>query len=299
MPYSLNIVSFANNNQDKQPNKNKSKLFSRRRIICIVIVMLIIVITLTALNTKLEVTQYIIQSKNLPQEFDNFKIAHISDLHANLDPALLKALSENQPNAIMLTGDIVDEYTQNLPDVLDFLTQCTQIAPCFYVIGNHEYCVDDMEGMLKQISDCGVVVLDNQIASITKGSSSIYITGICDPAFASEQAARLKLQSDLAKVQPQDGYNIMLFHRANMLDLLPESGYDLILSGHLHGGQIRLPIIGGLIAPNGQWMPDYSAGKYNLNQNTTAIVSRGLANHIPVPRIFNRYQLIFITLKCE
>lgn len=299
MPHFISTVSHLNNNQDRQPNKNKSKLFSRRFAVCLVIALLIIIIILMALNTKLEITRYSVQSNNLPQEFDNFKIAHISDLHANLDPALLKALSENQPNAIMFTGDIIDEYTQSYPDVLDYITQCAQIAPCFYVIGNHEYCIDDMEKVLNQIAACGVVVLDNQIARITKGDSSIYITGICDPAFSSEEAAKLKLQSDLTKVQPQDGYNIMLFHRANMLELLPKSGYDLILSGHLHGGQIRLPLIGGLIAPNGQWMPDYSSGKYALNQNTTAIVSRGLANHISVPRIFNRYQLIFITLKCE
>lgn len=277
----------------------KSKLFSRRFTICIVIIMLLVAVSLIALNTNLEVTQYSIKSDSLPQEFDNFKIAHISDLHANLDPALIKALYENQPNAIMFTGDTVDEYTQNFSDVLDFLKQCTQIAPCFYVIGNHEYCLDDMEGVLKQISDCGVVVLENQTARITRGDSSIYVTGISDPAFSGEEASKLKLQSDLAKVQPQEGYNIMLFHRANMLDQLPKSGYDLILTGHLHGGQIRLPFVGGIIAPNGQWMPDYSAGKYDLNQNTTAIVSRGLANHIPVPRIFNRYQLIIITLECE
>lgn len=279
--------------------KLKSKLFSRRFVKCLIAILLIAVIILVALNTDLQVTQYYILSKNLPQEFDNYKIAHISDLHANLDPALLKALSENKPNAIMFTGDTVDEYTQNLPDVLDFLKQCTQIAPCFYVIGNHEYCVDDMDDVLKQISDCGVTVLENQIARITKGNSSIYVTGISDPAFSSVEASKLKLQSDLAKVQPQDGYNIMLFHRANMLDQLPENGYDLILSGHLHGGQIRLPIIGGLIAPNGDWMPEYYAGKYDLNKNTTAIVSRGLANQIAVPRIFNRYQLIIITLICE
>lgn len=279
--------------------KVKSKPFSRRFTLCLIAVTVIICIILAALNTELQVTQYSIQSDSLPPQFDNFKIAHISDLHANLDPTLLKALSENQPDAIMFTGDSIDEYTQNLPDVLDFLTQCTQIAPCFYVIGNHEYCVEDMEGVLKQISDCGVVVLENQTARITRDNSSIYVTGISDPAFSSEEAAKLKLQSDLAKVQPQEGYNIMLFHRANMIDLLPQSGYDLILTGHLHGGQIRLPIIGGLIAPNGQWMPDYSAGKYDLNQNTTAIVSRGLANHIPVPRIFNRYELIIITLKSQ
>lgn len=255
-------------------------------------------ITLSALNTDLQVSQYTVESTDLPTQFDNYKIAQISDLHAAVDLNILDILAQNKPDAIFFTGDIIDEYTENIKEVFAFLKSCCDISPCFYVTGNHEQWTADWEIIAEYISDIGINIIDNRTMGIARGNESIYITGLEDPSFMGQEQAKLKLNSSIGKLNRNNGYNILLFHRADMLSELSDSGYDIIFSGHLHGGQIRVPLVGGIISPSGEWMPQYTCGKYRLSSDTAAIVSRGLANNISFPRLFNRYQLIFVTLKC-
>ena len=269
-------------------------------------VLILIVLTVWTLwgNTALEVNEYEIVSDRIPEAFAGFRIAQVSDLH-NKDfgegyGQLLTLLSEINPDIIVVTGDLIDSRHTDLDIALEFAWQAGKIARVYYVSGNHEARVPEYEDLKNGLVKAGVVILENQKVQITREGESITLMGIDDPSFLedylfgdSETVARQAIE-DLQN--ESDGYTILLSHRPELFDLYVDTGMDLVFSGHAHGGQFRLPLVGGLVAPNQGFFPKYDAGQFN-EENTTMIVSRGVGNSIIPIRFNNRPEIVLVTLR--
>ena len=281
----------------KKPNKKTVLIVSVLVILCLGIW------TLWG-NIALEVNEYEIVSDRIPQGFDGFRIAQVSDLH-NKDfgegyGQLLTLLSQINPDIIVVTGDLIDSRQTDLDIALEFAWQAGKIARVYYVSGNHEARVPEYEDLKIGLVKAGVVILENQKVQITREGESITIMGIDDPSFQedylfgdSESVARQAIE-DLKN--ESDGYTILLSHRPELFDLYVDTEMDLVFSGHAHGGQFRLPFVGGLVAPNQGFFPKYDAGQFN-EENTTMIVSRGVGNSIIPIRFNNRPEIVLVTLR--
>ena len=254
-------------------------------------------------NIALEVNEYEIVSDRIPEAFTGFRIAQVSDLH-NKDfgegyGKLLTLLSQINPDIIVVTGDLIDSRQTDLDVALEFAWQAGKIARVYYVSGNHEARVPEYEDLKTGLVKAGVVILENQKVEITREGESITLMGIDDPSFQedylfgdSESVARQAIEN---LQNESDEYTILLSHRPELFDLYVETEMDLVFSGHAHGGQFRLPFVGGLVAPNQGFFPKYDAGQFN-EENTTMIVSRGVGNSIIPIRFNNRPEIILVTL---
>ena len=255
-------------------------------------------------NTALEVNEYEIVGDGIPQNFDGFRIAQVSDLH-NKDfgegyGQLLTLLSQINPDIIVVTGDLIDSRQTDLDVALEFAWQAGKIARVYYVSGNHEARVSEYEDLKTGLVKAGVVILENQKVQITREGESITIMGIDDPSFQedylfgdSESVARQAIET---LQNESDEYTILLSHRPELFDLYVETEMDLVFSGHAHGGQFRLPFVGGLVAPNQGFFPKYDAGQFT-EERTTMVVSRGVGNSIIPIRFNNRPEIVLVTLR--
>ena len=268
--------------------------------ICLVVISAWIVLS----NTNLEITEYYVTSARIPDSFDCFEIAQISDLHnaefGDENKDLLVLLSQIKPDVIALTGDLVDSRKTDIELALDFAGKAAQIAPVYYVNGNHEARVPEYEQLKTGLVDLGVNVLENQKAQITRDGESITLMGIQDPSFHTDylfgDAESVSRQAISSLQNESDGFTVLLSHRPELFDLYVDTGVDLVFSGHAHGGQFRLPFVGGLVAPNQGFFPKYDAGQF-IEENTTMIVSRGAGNSIVPFRINNPPELVVVELK--
>ena len=271
-------------------------------MLCCVLVGLILWVLWS--NTALEVNEYEIQSNQIPGAFAEFRIAQISDLHnaefGENNTKLIELLSKTEPDIIVLTGDLIDSRRTDVEIALAFAQQALKISPVYYVPGNHEARVHEYEDLKRGLAQAGVVVLDNQKVQITREGEHITLMGIEDPSFRedylfgdAESAARQAIE-DL-QIE-SDGYTVLLSHRPELFDLYADTGMDLVFSGHAHGGQFRLPFLGGLVAPNQGYFPKYDAGQFT-EENTTMIVSRGVGNSIIPVRFNNPPEIILVTLR--
>ena len=281
----------------KKPNKKTVLIVSVLVILCLGIW------TLWG-NIALEVNEYEIVSDRIPEAFAGFRIAQVSDLH-NKDfgegyGQLLTLLSEINPDIIVVTGDLIDSRQTDLDVALEFAWQAGKIARVYYVSGNHEARVPEYEDLKIGLVKAGVVILENQKVQITREGESITLMGIDDPSFQedylfgdSESVARQAIEN---LQNESDGYTVLLSHRPELFNLYVDTGMDLVFSGHAHGGQFRLPFIGGLVAPNQGFFPKYDAGQFT-EENTTMIVSRGVGNSIIPIRFNNRPEIVLVTLR--
>ena len=279
--------------------KRKSKT-----ILTLILFLLIILIGWTLWgNTALEVNEYEIVSDRIPQGFDGFRIAQVSDLHnaefGEGNSKLIQLLSQTEPDIILLTGDLIDSRQTNIKIALAFAQEAMKIAPVYFVSGNHEARVIEYEDLKMGLSEAGVNVLENQIVEITREGDSITLMGIDDPSFQENylfgDAEGVAKQTIETLQRESDGYTVLLSHRPELFELYVETGMDLVFSGHAHGGQVRLPFIGGLVAPNQGFFPKYDAGLFS-EENTTMIVSRGVGNSIVPLRFNNRPEIISVDL---
>ena len=276
-----------------------------KRILPLVSFLLIILIGWTLWgNTALEVNEYEIVSDRIPQGFDGFRIAQVSDLHnaefGENNSKLIELLSQTDPDIIVLTGDLIDSRQTDIDIALTFAREALKIAPVYYVSGNHEARVRKYEDLKMGLAEEGVIVLENQIVEITREEESITLMGIEDPSFREDYLfgdAESVARQAIEDIQNEsDGYKILLSHRPELFDLYVETEMDLVFSGHAHGGQFRLPFIGGLVAPNQGFFPEYDAGLFSEGI-TNMIVSRGVGNSIIPVRFNNRPEIIVVELK--
>lgn len=257
-------------------------------------------------NTTLELNTYTVSSERLPEAFDGYRIAQVSDLHnaeiGEDNARLLSMLRDAQPNIIAITGDLIDSRKTDIEIALQFVKEAMKIAPCYYVTGNHEARVSEYDDLKDGLAELGVVVLEDEQVEIERLGETIALLGVDDPSFQTDDLfgdSVTVMESKLQELMSEEAaYAVLLSHRPELFDVYVESGVDLALSGHAHGGQFRLPFVGGLVAPNQGLFPEYDAGLYT-EENTNMIVSRGIGNSILPFRFNNRPEVILIELQRE
>ena len=277
-----------------------------KKIVLIVSVLVILCIGIWTLwgNTALEVNEYEIVSDRIPEAFSGFRIAQVSDLHnaefGEGNEKLIELLSQTDPDMIVITGDLIDSRHTDIEIALEFARQAIKLAPVYYVSGNHEARMREYEDLKMGLAEAGVIVLEDQKVQITREGESISILGIDDPSFQEDYLfgdAVSVTSSALSEIQNEsDRYTVLLAHRPELFETYVDAGVDLVFSGHAHGGQFRLPFVGGLVAPNQGFFPEYDAGLFSEG-STTMIVSRGVGNSIIPIRFNNRPEIVVAELK--
>ena len=254
-------------------------------------------------NTALELNTYTVSSNRLPEAFDGYRIAHVSDLHnaemGKDNEKLLDMLREAKPDIIAITGDLIDSRNTDIDIALQFTKAAMEIAPCYYVTGNHEARLSEFDKLKEGMIELGVAVLEDGRINLEQSGETISLLGVNDPSFQTDYLigdSETVMQSKLHEItNEKDTYTILLSHRPELFEVYKESKVDLVLSGHAHGGQFRLPFVGGLVAPNQGLFPKYDAGLYT-EENTNMNVSRGIGNSILPFRFNNRPEVILIDL---
>jgi len=258
-------------------------------------------------NNKIVVSSFDYANENVPVEFDGFKIVQVSDLHNKMfgqgQSRLLDRVEGLAPDIIIVTGDLIDRRKFNLEAAMFFINGAMEIAPVYYVSGNHEAWSGKYDETISRLSEAGVFVIDGSSIEVSKGQDSIRITGSPNPDLfsgsLSENGKYVKLNKELNQLKQNEGLNILLAHHPELFGIYSENGFDLTFAGHAHGGQFRIPFFGGLFAPDQGLFPEYSSGRY-VKGNSTMIVSRGLGNSIFPVRINNPPEIISVNLKsCE
>ena len=286
--------------------ENRIKTKKRSHTVWLIILTIVFVAGLWILwgNTTIKTTTITLHDDNLPTAFDGFKIAQISDLHnaefGNNHSTLLNILKTEQPDIIAITGDFVDANHTDIDTAVSFAQQAVQIAPCYYVTGNHEAWLGaEYTRLEEQLKACGVTVLRNESVVMEKGPQSIELIGIDDPDFSNTDSlfdlSAGIISSEIQTARQSDNYTVLLSHRPEVFDTYVEQRINLALCGHAHGGQFRLPFIGGVVAPNQGLFPKYDAGVYH-DGATTMVVSRGIGNSIIPVRINNRPEVVVVSL---
>lgn len=251
-------------------------------------------------NNVIVITEFQYSNKNIPVSFNGYKILQISDLHNKTfgknQSILLKKTREIQPDIILITGDLIDGLRTNIDISMQYVKGAVKIAPIYYVTGNHELRSGIYTELEMQLKAAGVIILDNKGVLITKEDRSIAVLGIHDPDFFNKDyMAFYKTLNELSD-KSADYFTILLSHRPELFELYVKSYVDLVFSGHAHGGQIRIPFLGGLYAPGQGIFPKLTSGLTRGNK-TAMVVSRGLGNSVFPLRIFNRPEMVVVTLQ--
>ena len=286
------------------------KRLSKKALIsvCTLIAVLLVLIIWTIWgNTALMVSTVTVSSNRIPAAFNGFRIAQVSDLHNAVfgenNAELLQILSECKPNIIVVTGDLVDAEHTDIDVALDFAKEAAQIAGTYYVTGNHEGSLSQYDELKTGLESMGVVVLDDASMQLEYNGDDITLIGLSDPSFTlkGNMLGEVPAMVDTklrGLIGDKDDYTILLSHRPELFETYVNCGVDLVLSGHAHGGQFRLPFIGGLVAPNQGLFPKYDAGLYTKG-DTNMIVCRGLGNSIIPIRFNNRPEIVLLELIAE
>lgn len=244
-------------------------------------------------------TEYTVNDKNLPSGFEGYKIAMVSDLHNttfgknNCD--LISAISKAEPDIIVITGDLLDSSRANLSVAIDFAKKAVGVAPSYYVSGNHEAWLSEeiYETFITDLTATGVTVLADEKTDIKYNGDYITLAGVSDPDFV--EADYIFESKTCHLTEDNEHYTLLLSHRPEFFEVYSQCGVNLVLSGHTHAGQIRLPFIGAFVAPGQGFFPEYDKGIFQKD-NTTMIVSAGLGNSIIPFRFLNHAELVIITL---
>lgn len=264
-------------------------------------------------NTNLEVTHYRVKSKRLPKSFNGTKFVVIADLHNNIfskkNEVLIKEIDKVNPEFIIIAGDlIIGKRHDNFYVALDLLKELAKKYPIYYGFGNHEqrvipegkYYNKSWKSYLTSLKELGVHLLDNESIIITKNDDKIFIHGISIDLnfFAKGNIPKMEenyLENLIGKLD-KECYNIVIAHNPVYFNEYKKINSDLVLSGHMHGGIVRLPLIGGLISPQYELFPKYDAGQFE-EDGQVMLVSRGLGTHTIKLRVFNRPELMTVTLE--
>jgi len=245
---------------------------------------------------------YSIVSDRLPMSFSGFKIAHISDPHSRPAKGILEIVSSAKPDITVITGDLLNDDDKPTDEIDNLISGLLQISPVYFISGNHDLWRMDHKSIFRRYQDMGAVFMDKKTVTLERNGEAIGLSGAPDPFSRVLDSIKKNTAESMERLSPIDDFNILLFHRANLFDLIKNYGYDLILSGHMHGGQISIPKLGGVLAPSSAMLsktrmlfPQYTAGKFSY-KNTTMIVNRGVGNTLPLPRLGNAPEVGIITL---
>ncbi|SNZ04894.1 hypothetical protein SAMN05421503_0800 [Terribacillus aidingensis] len=275
----------------------------KKRFIFTFIVIIAIVLFFYFQNNSIVITESTISSQRVPASFNDYKIVQLSDLHSKAfgdrQNVLVEKVTKINPDLIVFTGDLVDSKNYNEDTSLNLMRELIHIAPIYFVTGNHEWSSGRFNILERELNEIGVKVLRNSNDVITKGHEKIKIIGIDDPAYVNDSYTERSIteeaiENSIEGMEEAD-FKILLSHRPEFLSVYSKYPIDVVFSGHAHGGQVRIPFVGGLVAPNQGILPKYTAGRHELD-NTSMFVNRGLGNSIIPLRIFNRPEIIVLTL---
>lgn len=251
-------------------------------------------------NTALELTEITVRTERLPAAFSGYRIAHLSDLHntefGEDNRALLDKLKAAAPDAIMVTGDVVDSRRTDFDIAAEFMAEAVKLAPVYYATGNHESRLADYAELEQRFSQSGVTILRGSGVTIERDGGSLLVLGVDDPDFTPDVDDAAGVDATLTKLTDTETYTVLLSHRPELFDTYAKHGIDLTLSGHAHGGQIRLPFIGSIYAPEQGFFPAYTSCLHEKG-SSRLVVSRGLGNSLIPVRINNRPEIVLITLE--
>ena len=257
---------------------------------------ILVILTLIALDEQLILRTYTVVSPKLTAEV---RLAVVTDFHSSDNAEEVAAMVAScAPDVVLLVGDMFDDDTQNRPTerTLSLMRQLSAQYPCYYVSGNHEAWTGEMDALYQQTEEAGVTVLRMSSGVLTVRGQRIALCGIPDPyemVFSGAPDTEEQIRQALEDVDSAD-FTVLLAHRPELLAKYAQFPLDLVVSGHAHGGQVRIPgALNGLYAPNQGWFPKLAGGAYTQN-GTTLIVSRGVAVRTRLPRIFNRPEVVLV-----
>lgn len=259
-------------------------------------------------NEALTTTRHEYYSDAIDKKLSGFKIVHLSDLHnrrfGESQSRLVFAVKEEKPDIIVLTGDMIDRRRTDIDAAMEFIEKAVGIAPVYFVTGNHEELSGRYKEFRQRLLYSGVTLLYNSAVTLEHNGAAFSLLGIADAVYfgyskkTGGEAGDLLNHTLKALADKAPRFKILLTHRPELIDIYSQCGIDLVICGHAHGGQVRLPFIGGLLAPGQGVFPKYTSGIYHV-KNTSMAVSRGLGNSTFPLRIFNPPEIISLTLLSE
>lgn len=281
-------------------------LFKRFKFMIILLAILTLIAFIFIQNNLIGITTINYSNDKIAVEFNDFNIVHISDLHN-------KSFGKNQKKIIsktknldasifVITGDLIDSYSPNIEKSMEYINYLVTLAPVYYVNGNHELRCGLYLELKEKLKNSGVTVLEDELLTLSKNNASVNLIGLTDPS-STKNTEYYELKNitynklkNLTK-DTSNAFTMLLAHRPEDIDIYSENNIDLAFSGHAHGGQFRIPFIGrGLFAPHQGVFPKYTSGITKV-ANTSLVVSRGLGNSIFPIRLFNRPEIVKVTLK--
>ncbi|MBB5179745.1 hypothetical protein HNQ44_001169 [Planomicrobium koreense] len=253
-------------------------------------------------NNWIQTTEYTLSSAELPAAFDGKRVVQVSDLHnANFgkgQSSLIEKVEAADPDAIFLTGDLIDSNRYDLETSLTLVDALVEMSEVYFVLGNHEVAVNKIDEITAALEERGVTVLMNDKVQWEEGGETVQIAGINDPLFNVDLTEEDFTRDALAETALTDDFTLLLAHRPEMFSIYVEQGIDLVFAGHAHGGQVRIPGLGGLIAPGQGWFPTMTEGIFR-KEATQLVLSRGLGNSGFPVRVFNLPEVVAVTLEKE
>lgn len=275
-------------------------MLKKTALILLTIVILFAAYVLADINS-IKIKEYVFSSQKIGDSFNNFKIALITDFHNSENfSKVIEKTRQISPDIITIGGDSVNLNQVFSGNLMWLLEELHTVAPIYFISGNHEVWSDTHDEIISQVEKYGVKILNNKATVLKRGDNSINLIGYRDIIY-SDDAMRLNVMEEelnglYEKIENKELFNILLFHRANYFDLVSEFPFDLVLSGHTHGGQINLPFIKELIMEKTLYSSKYVKGLYE-KKGSAMIVSAGLERNLSQLRIFNTPEIVSITLK--
>lgn len=288
--------------------KPKHKKVLKRLFTALAVIIALPILALAALfineklNEKVFVTEYTYKHREIPEAFDGYRILLVSDMHeAPFADQIIAHINVISPDMIVFTGDMALLPDRSIRETSK-IAKSVQDIPMYGVTGNHETQCGHYNEIIETMWWNKIIPLDNDSVCIEKGTDSFLLLGIRDPEANTVSEEKLKdIRRQIAGEFP-DGpcFSILLNHRADLYPEIKHTGVDLILSGHLHGGVMRLPFVGGVVGKNEErWFPEYEYGMYMDEKAADMIVSGGCDKNPEKKRYFNPPEVVLITLERE
>lgn len=267
---------------------------NKKKIILLLLLLPIILLFIWYQNNHLVVTAFVYKSSKISRDANKFKIVQISDLHnacfGRNNKKLIANIEDLAPDIVVITGDLVDSNHTNINIAVDFVGEIAKRYSVYYVTGNHEYWLNeaDRKELFTGIGNAGAVILDNE--SVSLDTAAITLIGLDDNSLNDGTL------SSMMEECKENELTVVLAHEPQYIDQYSDAGADLVLTGHAHGGQMILPFIGPLIAPDQGFLPEYTAGQFE-RKHTSMYISRGLGNSVIPVRLFNYPEIICIEIQ--
>lgn len=259
----------------------------------IILLIILLVVFLYYQDNDLIMSSYSYKTTKIDKKFDGYTIIQVSDFHnkkfGNIRGKLIDSVTKSKPDLILVTGDFISSNSTDIDFSISCAGDLSNIAKVVYVTGNHEKRLvgDEYKKLMDGLSQKGFIILDNEYMKI---GDSFYIIGLDDTNLNDNTLNNIK------KSIPQDAFNILLAHQPQYINNYSKNDVDIVFCGHAHGGQVRIPFTRqGIYSPGQGFLPKYTSGEYKIN-NTTMIVSRGVSDSGCPLRLFNKPEIVKLTI---